>query len=79
MFLSSDDLCLRYGKRVVRKRHKLALYRLTKIVNSMYWDAGAMQNWNYTPAIKPEDRVIHKPELFSGLGRTVQEQGARES
>ena len=59
VFLSSDDLCLRYGKRAIRKRQKLALNRLTKIVNSTYWDAGAMRNWDHTSAMSPEDRVIH--------------------
>ena len=71
VFLSSDDLCLKYGKRAIRKRHKLALNRLTKIVNSTYWDAGAMRNWDHTSAMSQEDRVIHNPELFSELGRTA--------
>ena len=71
VFLSSDDLCLKYGKRIIRKRHKLALNRLTKIVNSTHWDAGAMRNWDHTSAMSPEDRVIHNPELFSELGRAA--------
>ena len=69
--LSSDHLCLKFGKRVIRKGHKLALNRLTKIVNSTHWDAGAMRKWKYTLAMSPEDRVVHNPELFSELGRTV--------
>ena len=71
VFLSSDDLCLKYGERVIRKRHKLALNRLTKIVNSTHWDAGAIRNWDHTSAMSQEDRVIHNPELFSELGRTA--------
>ena len=71
VFLSSDDLCLRHGKRVIKKRHKLALNRLTTVVNSTHWDAGAVRNCDHTSAMIPENRVNHNPELFSELGRPV--------
>ena len=76
VFLSSDDLCLKYGKRAIRKRHKLALNRQTKLVNSTHWDAGAIRSWDHTSAMSQEDRVIHSPELFSELGRTAGTEGS---
>ena len=67
-FLSTQDLSKKYGKKV-KPRHKIALNRLTKIVNSahLHLDASQWRKWNTTSALDNTSRVLRNPEMFSEL------------
>ena len=66
--MRSEELMNKYGKRT-KPRHKIALNRLTSIVNSTHLnlDPSEWRSWNSTAALDMTNRVVRNSELFSDL------------
>ena len=66
------ELQRKYGSRI-KHRHKLALNRLTKVVNSPQQGSDMLQwrSWTHVSALSPDERVVRNPQLFTELRYTT--------